>query len=351
MEKLSWSNSEIRKLFRMGSRYKSVQTLYNAEERGEIPKAQREPRGKVLARYWDITILPVIGKKYGFLKKVSNDQKIVCKYQQKGGVLKTTSTYNDARVFALNGLKTLVIGLDPELSITDIMLPPREVLRLDDVENDKGLYHFFTEGESISNVIKPTSIPTLDIIPETHELVLLDKWLAHEKRREYVFKDKLLPFLSEYDVILFDNSPTWNHLVENSLVVADSVVMPLGCNLLAYNASATNMENIYEFQDVMKLTSQNIIMFSTLLDRNSLSQQINGTYLTSYAENIISTAIRRSVKYEEALLSKQSILEYAPSSVPSEEYYQFVLEEWYKINDNNPDSVAELSFLEESLEV
>jgi chromosome partitioning protein len=101
----------------------------------------------------------------------------------------------------------------------------------------------------------------------------------------------------------------------------------------------------------MKLTSQNIIMFSTLLDRNSLSQQINGTYLTSYAENIISTAIRRSVKYEEALLSKQSILEYAPSSVPSEEYYQFVLEEWYKINDNNPDSVAELSFLEESLEV
>lgn len=351
MEKMSWTNSEIRKLFRMASRFKSVQTLYNAEERGEIPKADREPRGKVLARYWDISILPVLGQKYGFLKKVSGEQRVICKYQQKGGVLKTTSTYNDARVFALNGLKTLVIGLDPELSITDIMLPPQEVLRLDDVESENGLFHYFTQNVPLKSIIKPTTLPTLDIIPETHELVLLDKWLAQQNRREYVFKDKLIPFLSEYDVILFDNSPTWNHLVENSLVVSDSVVMPLGCNLLAYNASATNMENIYEFQDVMKLNNQKIIMFSTLLDRNSLSQQINGTYLTSYAENIISTPIRRSVKYEEALLSKQSILEYAPSSIPAEEYYQFVLEEWYKINDNNPDSVVERPFLEEALEV
>lgn len=346
MEKTSWTNSEIRKLFRMGKRYKSVQTLYNAEERGEIPKAEREPRGKVMARYWDIAQLPSIGKKYGFLKKVDDKQIVLCKYMQKGGVLKTTSTYNDARTYALNGLKTLLIGLDPELSITDIVLPHQEVLRLDEVEQHNGLYDFFVNETPVESIIKPTSLPTLDIIPETHELVILDKWLSLQKRREYVFMDRLMPHLSEYDVILFDNSPTWNHLVENSLVVSNNILMPLGCNLLSYNASATNMDNIYEFQEAMGLINQNIIMFSTLLDRNSLSQQINATYLQGYAENIISTPIKRSVKFEEALMSKQSILEYAPSSLPAEEYYQFVIEEWYKINNNNADAITEMPFAE-----
>jgi chromosome partitioning protein len=346
MEKQRWTNSEIRKLFRMESRYKSVQTLYNAEERGEIPKAEREPRGKVLTRYWDLNQLPAIGKKYGYLRKVSKKQLVLCKYMQKGGVLKTTTTYNEARTMALNGNKVLLIGLDPELSITDIVLPHREILRLDDLENQEGLYHLFAEKKDIKSIIKPTSLPTLDIIPETHELVLLDKWLSQEKRREYVFKDRLLPQLSEYDVVIFDNSPTWNHLVENSLVVSEHVIMPLGCNLLSYNASATNMENIYDFQNVMGLKNQKIIMFSTLLDRNSLSQQINATYLQAYAENILSTPIRRSVKFEEALMSKQTILEYAPKSIPAEEYYQLILEEWFRINDSDPTSVAEMPFTE-----
>ena len=45
MEQISWTNSDIRKLFKMDNRFKSIQTLYNAEDRGEIPVAGREPRG------------------------------------------------------------------------------------------------------------------------------------------------------------------------------------------------------------------------------------------------------------------------------------------------------------------
>tara|TARA_Y100000588_G_C14210584_1_gene906512 strand:- start:194 stop:1198 length:1005 start_codon:yes stop_codon:yes gene_type:complete len=330
----------------MEKRYKSVQTLYNAEERNEIPLAQREPRGKVMTRYWDISQLPQIGRKFGFLRKTIPEQIVLCKYMQKGGVLKTTSTWNEARIFALNGMKVLLIGLDPELSVSDIVLPQKEILRLDDVERPKGLYHFFTEKSPFSNIVKPTSIPTLDIIPETHELILLDKWMSRETRREYIFKDRLMPHLCDYDVVMFDNSPTWNHLVENSLAVSNNIIMPLGCNLLAYNASATNMESIWDFQEVMKLKKQNLIMFSTLLDRTSLSQQINAMYLQNYAEYMVSTPIRRSVKFEEALMSKQSILEYASTSIAADEYYQLILEEWYKINNQDPSCVAEISFKE-----
>jgi len=89
-------------------------------------------------------------------------------------------------------------------------------------------------------------LPTLDIIPETHELVLLEKMLSKENRREYIFKDKLIPKLKNYDVIIFDNGPSWNYLIENALTTSDVIICPLGCNLLSYNASGTNFGSILE---------------------------------------------------------------------------------------------------------
>ena len=158
MEQMTWTNSDIRKLFKMDKRYKSVQTLYNAEERGEIPVAEREARGKVLTRIWDLAQLPQIGKKFGFLKPPIS-QKILCTYMQKGGVYKTTTSYNRARTLALNGIKVLLIGLDPECSITDIIIPQKELIRLDDFQQGKGLYHYFCENADLSEIIHPTSYP------------------------------------------------------------------------------------------------------------------------------------------------------------------------------------------------
>lgn len=345
MEERTWTNSDIRKLLKMDHRFKSLQTLFNAEDRGEIPKAKREARGKVSTRIWSIEQLPEIGKRYGFLKPPSQ-QKILCTYMQKGGVYKTTTSYNRARTLALNGIKVLLVGLDPECSVSDIIIPQQELCRLDDFEQGKGLYHYFVENTPLSDIIRQTPLPTLDFIPETHDLVKLNKWMSNEKRREYIFLDKLIPHLSNYDVIIFDNSPTWNHLVENAILVSSAIIMPLGCSLLAYNASATNMQNIWDFQEVMRLTEQTLIMFSTGLERSSLSQQINATYLSRYADYMITTPIRKSVKWEEALMCKQTILEYALGSPQAQEYYELISDEWARINGNRKDFV-ELSLTSE----
>ena len=120
---------------------------------------------------------------------------------------------------------------------------------------------------------------------------------------------------------------------------SSSIMIPLGCNLLAYNASVTNMQNIWDFQAVMKLENQNLIMFNTALDRSSLSYQISATYLNRYAEYIISTPIRKSVKWEEALMSKQTIIEYAPGSISAEDYYHLISDEWYIINNYSKEFV------------
>jgi len=327
MEKLNWTSSDIVKLFKLDGRV-TKQTLFNNEERGEIPTATRIPRGRVQIRTWSLEQVPKIGEKFGYLKPLKQ-QLVICVYIQKGGVLKTSTTYNRARMLALNGIKVLLIGTDYECSITDVTLPKKDIKTLSEIDRPLGLYHFFYERANIKDVIQKTSIPTFDIIPETHELNLLEKRVRHEKRREYFFRDKLIPSLSEYDVIIFDNGPSWHHLIENTITASNVILSPLGCNLLAYQAAKTNLGSMHEFIHDMKLTNLRHVMIATLLDNNSgISQQIYGRYLDKYGKTIIPIPIRKSTKGEESLANRQSVIEYAPSSNLADDYYKLIKSEW-----------------------
>ena len=101
--------------------------------------------------------------------------------------------------------------------------------------------------------------------------------------------------LKEYEVIIFDNAPSWSSLIENAIVASNNIVCPLGCSLLAYNAANTNINTLFEFIETMKLIeSKSISMFATLLDRTSLSQQIYAQYLSEFKNYMIPIPIRVS---------------------------------------------------------
>lgn len=331
MKKKGWTTGDIQKLFRLegNSRF----SLFNAESKQLIPKATRIPRGTTQVRVWELEQLSEIGKHFGFLKH-PNKKLIICVYTPKGGVLKTSYGYNLARTIAINGIRVLIIGMDiAQASITGYALPPLDIQSLDELnEIDLGLYHHFFENASLDEIIKHTSLPTLDIIPETPELNLLEMKLRFVKRREYFIKDKLLNELQErYEVILFDNGPGWNQLVENSLTASNIVVSPIGCEIEAYKALDRNISAIMDFQKEMNIKWDNVIHIPTLLETNKLSQQIYGKYLNKYADTIIPVPIRRSVKGQEARAFHASVIEYDPSSALADDYYRSITQTWARL--------------------
>lgn len=327
-QKELWSISDIEKLFKMKNR----QALFKAEERGLIPTAERVQRGKTSVRQWRIDQLPEIGSKYGFLKQPKN-QKIICVYTAKGGVLKTTLSYNLARILALNGIKTLIVGLDIQCSITEIVMPPDETESLDQAsEHPPSLYQHISKKKPLKDIIRHTEIPTLDIIPESPDLNMLEKTMRMHNRREYIFRDKLIPKLRNYKVILFDNGPSWNQLIENALTASNVVISPIGCDVGTYQAIQTNLDAMSDFKESMDLKWKQFMLVPTLLEKTKLSQQIYGSYLNRFSKTIISAPIRRAVKGQEAIVLRQSILENDPTSPLAQDYYELLQLIWNKIN-------------------
>lgn len=331
MEK-QWTSAEIHKLFKLHEKVKSRQTLFNAEERNEIPSAKRVSRGKQQVRQWNTSQLPAIGAKYGFLSAPKRQQ-VFCVSTGKGGVLKTTCAGNLARVFALNSIKVLVCGLDIQKSITKILIPEQKKIEsLDDIgEPPLGIYHILYNSAPLDEVVLKTDLPTLDVIPETTELNNLEKKLRHETRKEYIFKDKLLPLFKDYDVIIFDNSPNWNALIENSLTASNHLLMPIGCDVGTYEALDSNLSTLHDFQKAMQIDFDTFAMLPTLLDRSKLSQQIYGAYLSKYKEDCLSTPIRRAVSGQEASVLSRSILEHEPVGNLAQDYYEFITTYWQKV--------------------
>jgi chromosome partitioning protein len=192
MEKTAYTTADIQKIFRVEEKYKSPLSVLNAEERGEIPKASRIQRGKTSVRQWQTNQLPDIGKKFGFLGNCK-EQQILNVFLSKGGVGKSSFCFNLARTLAISSVKKqsadqskiLIIGLDLQSTITDYTLPPVNVESLEEAQATEraGLYEVLFENVPLEDVILPTDLPNLFIIPENSSLNSLEKTLRFQTRK------------------------------------------------------------------------------------------------------------------------------------------------------------------------
>lgn len=328
-----WTATDLLKLFHVEGSTRTP--IYYAEETKEIPPSTLVPRGKIKVKKWATADLPKIGEKFGFLKKPEN-QHVICIYTPKGGVFKTTVASNLARILAINGIKVIACGMDFQKSLTRSLLPKKQLNQdlLDEAaQKPLGLYHMLFENASLSEVVQHTDLPTLDVIPETSDLNFMAKKMRLENRREYIFKEKLLPKLSDYDVVIFDCNPNWTDLCENSLVAASTVIMPIACEAECNEALEENLEEINEFQRSMRIQWDNWIMIPTNLNSTTVSQGIYAKYLTEYKEVIIPYAIRYYIAAQEARIQQLSIMEYEAKSNLANDYYNIIRNLWAKINN------------------
>lgn len=303
--------------------------VMKAEKAGRIPEACRESRGKVSARYWTVKQLPAIGAELGKLPRLPHSV-IISSYIPKGGVGKTTWTFNFARLIALHGIKTLVVGADFQCSISKSF-----GIKFDsDSEIPISLYDVIQHKIPIEDAINNSDIPTLDFIAESPELTLLDRYLISQRNREHVLTRLLEPLKARYDCIIIDCPPQWNELVTNALIASDAIICPVLADGESDHSFKMFMRELKSFVSTMEKTFTMVKFVPNGVDiRNKFTTSYQKKFLNDYPAIFTTNYLRNSVFIQEASELNQSIAEYDPKSGISEDVYNAIFEVWTDLID------------------
>lgn len=239
---------------------------------------------------------------------------------QKGGVGKSTTAINLGAALAEEGLKVLIVDIDPQGNASS-------GLGIDKTEVEYSIYDLLLEGVDFSDVIISVNESKLDIIPANIDLAGAEIELVSQISRESRLDKALKGDTDIYDYILIDCPPSLGLLTLNALTAADGVIVPIQCEYYALEGLGQLLETIKLVQNNLnsRLKLEGVLL--TMYDsRTNLSDQVADEVKKHFSDEIYQTVIPRNVRLSEAPSFGQSIISYDNRSSGAKAYRKLAQE-------------------------
>jgi chromosome partitioning protein len=230
---------------------------------------------------------------------------------QKGGVAKTTTTLNLGVALAEQGLRVLLVDLDPQGNLTMSQgWNPDEI--------DRSMFDVLVHRLPISEIVRSNE---LDVAVSSIDLAGAELALASMIGRERALEKALMPVRENYDWVLIDTPPSLGLLTINALVAADGVIVPVQCEYLS-------LRGLVQLENTLSMIRENLNphvaiqgILATMFDRRLLhSREAVEILKENFGDLVLNTKIRKTVRYAEAPVKGQSIFKYDPTGEAASMY-------------------------------
>jgi chromosome partitioning protein len=243
--------------------------------------------------------------------------KVIAFANQKGGVAKTTTTLNLGVAFAEQGMRVLLVDLDPQGNLT-----MSQGLNPDAIE--RSMFDVLVHRLPIQEVIHEAEA---DLAVSSIDLAGAELALSSMIGRERALEKALAPVKENYNYILVDTPPSLGLLTINALVASDGVIVPVQCEYLS-------LRGLVQLENTLSMIRENLNpdvgiqgILPTMYDNRTLhSREAVEILQENFGDLVFGTKIRKTIRYAEAPVKGSSVLKYDPSGTAAEAYRELAKE-------------------------
>jgi len=246
--------------------------------------------------------------------------KIIAIANQKGGVGKTTTSINLSASLSYLNKTVLLVDMDPQSNST-------RGIGFDYALYEKNIYGILTNEHDFKDCIQKTALPKLFIVPGSVDLASFELDYSMGEDRLSYLKKKIESVKDDYDFIIIDCPPSLGLLSLNSLVAADSVLIPMQCEYYSMEGIVMLLNTIRTIQND---ANPNISIEGVLLTmcdfRTKFANEVQQDVRKTFKDKVFKTAIPRNIKLIEASSKGKSIIEYDLSASGASAYLKLAKE-------------------------
>lgn len=246
---------------------------------------------------------------------------VIALLNRKGGVGKSTSTFNLGGTLAKRGRRVLLVDVDPQSSLTQGIFGPESTAAMDPSGTIAAAYA--GEVARPEQVVIPTGFAGLDLVPGSEHSSAFETGRPHEEpwERQTCLAELLGDLGPSYDHVLLDCPPALGLCSWAALAAADCVLIPVQCE----DYGAQGLPLVFKAIEAVRLAVNPRLrplglLLTMYAARRSLHQIYGDLLRQQYGDDVLTAVVPEAAEVPESIMLRKPVCHHKPKGAASKAF-------------------------------